>query len=369
MRQDQRLLPRGLRILFYCIWPALLVAQWAIVALLSWFAGVWSSLPGQFPEHTRTVPFLQDFFFWAWNLFPFGFAFSIWLADRNVRTLIAIGLPRSTSEEGLALVRRTVQNWVALALSRRVLLLASVVAVAGIVLQYVKIANWERTLDRVYWWQTQFSAPVFYVRLVTLFLDLLILVVGFVCLLGLLVGLGQLAKSRLWNLDLVHPDGGGGLVPFGITALTFTVLPFLASMVGLLGYFDHCGAASMQTIADMAFVLLASLFCLLAFLLPVWPIHVAMRDEKHARCPTLGQTLKGIGPPPTDDESRDIDQTCQAVHDWQERHEPIASLHARLVSASTWPFSLGVLLRAIGVVMGPIVILLLDKVLSLPLRP
>ena len=356
------LLPQFLRVTLWRIWPSILALQWILVIPLSYATGTLFKL-GDFQASTRTVPFTQDFYFCAWNLLPFALAAGIWYADRAVSKAMSEGIPDCDRPKARALATGTITLWNRRSVKTSVMVLAFAVAAIGVYQQFAKTSRWQVTHECVYWWQRQFSPLVFYIRLVTLFVNLCLLICALFAVFTLLVVFIRIARSELWRIRVLHPDGCAGLAAYGRAALAFAFMPFTASVVALLGYLDHSEAGLLQIIGDGVLMCLASGIALLTFYIPLRKIHRRMAEAQRDACRRIDDSLAQLGTllPACGSEGFGREEIEQ-LRKRKEDYDILVSLYRMYDSASTWPFDLATWGRMVSMVGGPLAVFAIDLI-------
>jgi hypothetical protein len=313
-------------------------------------------------EASRQVPFVKDFFFITWNLLPFLIVAIIRLAEFRLIRSIYFGTPQNCWDSAVAVVSRTVNSLYTLRFRIFYTILALALATIGCYQQYVKVHLWEsqRIPDSVYWWQSQFSQTVFYTRLITLFLVLFSTIFAFTAISLLLISYIRLCRAKYWKLNLLHPDGCGGLVEYGKASLAFTLIPFLAAMCGFLGYLDHRGQGVIQQAGDVVMLVLATILGALTVFVPLTTIHRGMKEEKERNCHKLQELIRNLGPvlPSIDAERLDPES-----FDNLRRLNTLLETQLYYSRAPTWPLNIAIWARVVGTVAGPLAALVIKVVL------
>jgi len=310
------------------------------------------------------VPFASDFFFIVWNLLPFALGFCTWLIEGGLSRVVG-ATHTSQRDQALSIVRK-MGSWVQ---PRKVViplaLAAIAIAVLGCVQQFLKVARWSQTQECTYWWQAQFSQLIFYVRLITLAVNMFCIVFDLAALLILLIAFARLAHARLWKVDLLHADGCAGVAEYGRAAMAFTTVPFLAALCGLLGYYDHRAAGALQTVGDTIMLVVATGFGALTFILPLRPLHQEMVRTKrsamrslHSAIGTLGSLLPPEGQ--LDPESEYMKELKQN----KEHRELLVQIYKMYAKAPTWPLNVALGARLVGIIAGPLAVFIIDQVKS-----
>jgi len=358
--QLEHVLPAKGRTIMFLIWPSVILVQWLIVVPGSYVTGTMFEISG-YPPSTRTVPFVQDLFFWTWNLAPFAIAASLWFVERSLSRTVLYGSAPGNVSKAKEVVAASVEKWRARVFNRPVLALTALFALGSCALQFKTLGDRLQSKDLVYWWHPEFSSLVFYTRLVALFVDMFCLVVAVLLIAAMLCIFSRLVRERLWKHELLCVDGCGGLMLFGRTAIAFALVPFLLGVVGLIGNFEHKGHSLLQWLGDIFLILVASGFAFGIVLLPLRPIHSAMLRAKAKACALLVGAIRRAGPHLPEDPAVPLsNEAIEALKEDVEARDALLSVFSLYRNAPTWPFNFTMAIRLGGIAAGPLAVLLLD---------
>lgn len=267
----------------YVVLPAAAILQWVLVVPLAVRNDVLtSSSPGFDPLRDELVAGVEpvglfnDFFFTVWNLFPIVLWAVYVVGDQFGRQWVRDVAPRidtTGAADSIRRLRRIRDHW-----APSLLFVGG--GVAAMAAQIPKQRGFLETHAQLYWWDWRVSPPIFVIRDLALFFNLvLILLVFWGTLFGLLIVIQAARKGEI-QPDYFHPDDAGGLLPVG-NAMSILILPWITgAFLGVLGFFDHTTANELLfRVGDVTLVFVCTVIATTLFVYPLWTIHNKIARE------------------------------------------------------------------------------------------
>jgi hypothetical protein len=342
----------------YVVLPAAAVLQWLLVIPLAIRNDVLTSTsPGFDPLRDELVAgveptgFFNDYFFIVWNLFPIALWAVYVAADQLGRQWIRDVAPRIDTTEAADSIRklRAVRDHWAPSL----LFLGG--GVAALAAQIPKQLGFFDTHAQLYWWDWRVSPPIFVIRDLALFTNLvLILLVFWGTLFGLLIVIQSVREGAI-EPDYFHPDDAGGLLPIG-NAMSILILPWiLGAFLGVLGFFDHTTASELLfRVGDVFLVVVCTVIAATLFAYPLYTIRTKIsreldqvKENVHSLADQhrLSRDLAGT-------DAAELSDTHPTDHELTDAASVIL-IYRRLDNISGWPISSGRVYQVVLLLASP----------------
>jgi hypothetical protein len=325
----------------FVILPAFAIAQWLLVIPLAREAGVWDSLEGHGIVAKKMTPFSSDLFFIVWNAFPI----LLWLLSLWIVSLLRTKLPLIHRMFGMdepgeqfrrfERVRRHWGIWVPL----------TVIAAMACYFQIPKQETLIQTADTCFWWDSRISNWIFFIRLVALGTNMLLIGALLWNLVVVQVYLVALSRTGDPQPTLLHPDRSCGLRDFGAVSFRLTLPWILLALVGVAGLVTHDrkhGIANL--IGDLSMLGGPFIVALGFFLYPAMNIRKKVAEK-------IRSVLRRLEP---------------QVEEWNRKalrpgaaSDPLdypSELHAYrwLTSVTAWPFNMAIMVKLLAAVVAPL---------------
>ena len=271
------LMPAWCSTYIFKVWLAVMVLQYLLVMPLSRAHKTWTSIDGLGPGW-ETHAFWQDYMFLVWNTIPFVLIGLLYRSRKRVQALMQsvwrLDLHR-TGGHWEASARRN-DKWAWFINSRLLKGILIFVGAGAIVPQVTKLWKFAQTQE-AYWWSWHVDPASYIVRAITLFFDMIGIVLVLVVVTAMVDIISHVLKGARLQVDLHHSDRAGGLSDVG--RLVGLYIPFVAVVAAntVVGTVDHRGQDPMQVAFD--WIILVVLAGLSGFLV-MWPMLPVRRQFK-----------------------------------------------------------------------------------------
>jgi len=235
------------------------------------------------PNFTRYVSYLQDHFYWFWNIFPIIFFAHFLYIDYSWSAWMQSLFLLDINEQIKELYTDFFYSTYSQAIDSFILIFISFVSLYfGYFGQDKKHKMMMQEKNELYWWSKKFNSKIYFLRKIFLVTNLIL--IGYLTYLitKISIFLGMILRFEKLNVFPFHVDGYGGFHFFmEITSILIAMYLLRASM-GIIGLDDHKDQGTMHKVGDWANIIYLP-FAIGIFSLLIYQVkrHLSLANEAY----------------------------------------------------------------------------------------